>query len=61
MEKYYKKEGKYGYYEAGEGIPIVILHGLMGDLAILTLWLVTFLTKGTESSSPIYLFTLKTY
>jgi pimeloyl-ACP methyl ester carboxylesterase len=33
MEKYYKKEGKYGYYEAGEGIPIVILHGLMGGLS----------------------------
>jgi pimeloyl-ACP methyl ester carboxylesterase len=33
MEKYYKKEGNYGYYEAGEGIPIVILHGLMGGLS----------------------------
>jgi pimeloyl-ACP methyl ester carboxylesterase len=28
-----KKEGKYSYYEAGEGIPIVILHGLMGGLS----------------------------
>jgi hypothetical protein len=25
----YKKEGKYSYYEAGEGTPLVILHGLM--------------------------------
>jgi hypothetical protein len=30
MEKNYKKEGRYSYYEAGEGTPIVILHGLMG-------------------------------
>jgi hypothetical protein len=29
MEKNYKKEGRYSYYEAGEGTPIVILHGLM--------------------------------
>jgi hypothetical protein len=27
--KNYKKEGKYSYYEAGEGTPLVILHGLM--------------------------------
>lgn len=27
------KEGKYSYYEAGEGMPIVILHGLMGGLS----------------------------
>ncbi|MGL2987257.1 alpha/beta fold hydrolase [Flavobacterium sp. RSSA_27] len=33
MEKYYKIEDKYSYYEAGEGIPIVILHGLMGGLS----------------------------
>ncbi len=33
MEKNYKKEGNYSYYEAGEGIPIVILHGLMGGLS----------------------------
>jgi hypothetical protein len=25
-----KKEGKYKYFEAGEGTPIVILHGLDG-------------------------------
>lgn len=28
-----KTEGKYTYYEAGEGTPIVILHGLMGGLS----------------------------
>ena len=33
MEKNYKKEGRYSYYEAGEGTPIVILHGLMGGLS----------------------------
>ena len=33
MEKHYKIEGKYSYYEAGEGTPIVILHGLMGGLS----------------------------
>ncbi len=33
MDKHYKKEGKYSYYEAGEGTPIVILHGLMGGLS----------------------------
>lgn len=27
------KEGKYKYYEAGEGTPIIILHGLMGGLS----------------------------
>ena len=32
-EKVLKKEGRYTYYEAGEGIPIVILHGLMGGLS----------------------------
>lgn len=28
-----KKEGKYEYFEAGEGTPIIILHGLMGGLS----------------------------
>ncbi len=28
-----KKEGKYKYFEAGEGTPIIILHGLMGGLS----------------------------
>lgn len=27
------KDGKYSYYEAGEGTPIIILHGLMGGLS----------------------------
>ena len=33
MEKNYKKEGKYSYYEVGEGTPILVLHGLMGGLS----------------------------
>lgn len=28
-----KKDKKYTYFEAGEGIPIVVLHGLMGGLS----------------------------
>ena len=27
-----KKEGKFTYIEKGEGTPIIILHGLMGNL-----------------------------
>ena len=33
MEQLLKKEGKYNYYEAGEGVPIIILHGLLGGLS----------------------------
>ena len=33
MEHTLKKEGKYSYFEAGEGTPIIILHGLMGGLS----------------------------
>ena len=29
----YKKEGKFNYLESGEGRPIIILHGLMGNLS----------------------------
>ena len=28
-----KKEKNYSYIEAGEGTPIVVLHGLMGGLS----------------------------
>lgn len=28
-----KKQGKFSYYESGEGTPIIILHGLMGGLS----------------------------
>lgn len=33
MERTLKEDGKYRYYEIGEGTPIVILHGLMGGLS----------------------------
>ncbi|MFY8188361.1 MAG: alpha/beta fold hydrolase [Flavobacterium sp.] len=33
MENRFKKDGKYTYFEAGEGMPIVVLHGLMGGLS----------------------------
>jgi len=33
MEQAIKTEGKYTYFEAGEGTPIIILHGLMGGLS----------------------------
>ena len=33
MEHELKKEGRYKYFEAGEGTPIIILHGLMGGLS----------------------------
>ena len=33
MTEYLKKEGKFTYAEAGEGRPIVVLHGLMGALS----------------------------
>ena len=33
MTDYYKKDGKFAYLEAGEGRPIIILHGLMGNLS----------------------------
>ena len=28
-----KKDGKYSYLESGEGTPLIILHGLMGNLS----------------------------
>src|SRR5690606_30678816 len=33
MIKDLKKEGKFSYFEIGEGKPIIILHGLMGGLS----------------------------
>ena len=33
MEQQFKKEGKYSYFESGEGTPIIVLHGLMGGLS----------------------------
>jgi len=33
MENFLRKDKKYNYYEAGEGMPIIVLHGLMGGLS----------------------------
>ncbi len=33
MGHHLKTEGRYTYYEVGEGMPIVVLHGLMGGLS----------------------------
>lgn len=33
MTHHLKKQGKFSYYESGEGTPIIILHGLMGGLS----------------------------
>ena len=33
MEGKLIKEGRYSYFEVGEGPPIVVLHGLMGGLS----------------------------
>ena len=33
MDHNLNKEGKYTYFEAGEGTPIIIFHGLMGGLS----------------------------
>jgi pimeloyl-ACP methyl ester carboxylesterase len=33
MEEHIKQDGKFKYFEKGEGTPIVILHGLMGGLS----------------------------
>ena len=50
MEKYFKKEGRYSYYEAGEGTPIVVLHGLMGGLSRGLGWLAI---EGRTREPPI--------
>ena len=50
MEKYFKKEGRYSFYEAGEGTPIVVLHGLMGGLSNLSRFmLILFLNYPLQS------------
>jgi pimeloyl-ACP methyl ester carboxylesterase len=33
MSEQFKKEGEFSYIEIGQGIPIIILHGLMGGLS----------------------------
>lgn len=52
MEQNFKKEGKYNYFEAGEGTPIVILHGLMGGLSNFDKVAEHFSTKGYKVVIP---------
>lgn len=56
-----KKEGKYNYIEAGEGTPIIVLHGLMGGLSNFTGVLNHFSKQGYQviiPELPIYSRTL---
>ncbi|AXT20905.1 alpha/beta fold hydrolase [Flavobacteriaceae bacterium AU392] len=47
-----KKEGEYNYIEAGEGTPIIILHGLMGGLSNFSAVTDFFSTKGYRVIIP---------
>jgi len=52
MEQVLKKEGRYTYFEAGEGIPIIVLHGLMGGLSNFGSAGTFFSTKGYKIIIP---------
>lgn len=55
------KEGRYRYFEAGEGIPIIVLHGLMGGLSNFDGVANFFPTKGYKviiPELPIYTLSL---
>ncbi|MBJ6366472.1 alpha/beta fold hydrolase [Snuella sedimenti] len=47
-----KKEGNYSYVEAGEGTPIIVLHGLMGGLSNFDSVLNFFSAKGYKIIIP---------
>ena len=47
-----KKEGDYSYIEAGEGTPIIVLHGLMGGLSNFSEVLDFFSKKGYKVIIP---------
>ena len=56
-----KKEKKYSYIEAGEGTPIIVLHGLMGGLSNFDAVIDFFSSKGYKviiPELPIYTMTL---
>lgn len=56
-----KKEKKYSYIEAGEGTPLIVLHGLMGGLSNFDYVIKYFSTKGYQviiPELPIYTQTL---
>lgn len=48
----YKQEGKFNYLEAGEGRPIIILHGLMGNLSNFDKVFEYFSSKGYKILMP---------
>ena len=52
MNKTLIKEGKFSYLEAGEGRPIIVLHGLMGALSNFDGVLNYFSTKGYKVIIP---------
>lgn len=52
MEHVLKKEGRYTYFEAGEGTPIVVLHGLMGGLSNFESTATYFSQKGYKIIIP---------
>ena len=52
-----KQEGKFKYIEEGEGMPIILLHGLMGGLSNFSAVIKFFKNKGYRvlmPSLPIY-------
>lgn len=61
MAHHLKKEKNYSYIEAGEGTPIIVLHGLMGGLSNFNYVIDFFSAKGYKviiPELPIYTMTL---
>ncbi len=52
MTEFLKKEGKFTYAEAGEGRPIIVLHGLMGALSNFDATFSFFSKKGYKVFVP---------
>ncbi|CAL2088766.1 alpha/beta hydrolase [Tenacibaculum sp. 190524A02b] len=52
MTEFLKKEGKFTYAEAGEGRPIIVLHGLMGALSNFDATFDYFSKKGYQVFIP---------
>jgi pimeloyl-ACP methyl ester carboxylesterase len=52
MEQNLKMEGDFSYWEKGEGQPIIVLHGLMGDLSNFKAVLDYFSTHGYQVIIP---------
>lgn len=52
MTNHLKKEGKFSYIEAGEGTPIILLHGLMGGLSNFEAVIEFFSNKGYKVLIP---------